>query len=428
LGESAFGALRAHGATIPIASRHSTILSPCFLLVALATSGCAGIRNAPPTEGRVPPDVSIASFASPSLDTILSAPTDGERELSATSTPLIRLTSNRIALGLMKEREEGGQIVHPMAAMAMDADVVDAAILEDMVCALRSRMEQGTGMAVRCAKLSGDAQRESFDVAPDAERLLLLSKDERCVLRRAGEWECYTREFNHPWKKSEFASSGLNRAGLGQAPVPDSRCFLTRDRKLYCLNQELDSVHEELDDVLTASVGLGAGDFSGGCAVRQDGTVSCWTEGLNETGVLGGGERGPHDGPTKVLHVAKAIAVSREPDHACALTEGHDVWCWGSADGYSFGEAAYGEATVFAVCESGQSPGGSNCINAGPFGSPHRRLVLAPRLVPELHGVLSIATGYERTCGVQTSGRLICLGGGHPGAWSSDLETKAASR
>ena len=145
----------------------------------------------------------------------------------------------------------------------------------------------------------------------------------------------------------------------------------------------------------------GQGDFSGGCAVRKDASVACWTRCINETGVLGNGKRGPASGPQTVVGVKDAIAVAREPEHACALTRLHDVYYWGSADGYAFGD-----------------------ITASPFDrAPHQRVVLAPRLVPELHGVTSIAVGYERTCGVRADGRLLCLGAGPPGVWTADLDT-----
>jgi hypothetical protein len=377
----------------------------------LFLAACGGVRNAPPASPSSPVATPIAAFLS-GLHTTKSLGVD-----ETTTTFTLRMTSGRVAFAVFKDVTSGGQMTHPMQALILPEDAIDVAELGGVLCTLKR------DATVTCAALRSQVRgAEQFTVDADARRLLLLSDEKRCVLRETGNWRCYTRQFDHPWTASEYASQELDKHGLGLEPVPGARCFITREAKLVCFDEEVIYARDQVPDVVSASVGLGRADFSGGCAAHKDGSVSCWTHGINEMGVLGNGQRGPASGPQRVVGVSDAVAVSFEPEHACALTRTDDVWCWGSADGYAFGEAAYDAAKRYKICAEGQSPGGNDCITSSPFDrSPHQRVVLIPRVVPELHGVTSIAVGHERTCGVRTDGRILCLGGGYPGPWTASL-------
>jgi hypothetical protein len=385
-----------------------------LVCVALACGSTAPIiANDPTTSGTPPPTKPIAAFLSPVLITHISPGSVGD----STTTAMFRMASNRIALAVMQDGMRSGHVGHAMQALVLPDDVIDAALLQNMLCDL-----DRTGQ-VKCADLVRKQLLGTFTVGAESRRLFLATDDQLCALNASGSWSCFRRELDDRWLPDATLTVELNRRGPAAEPVPDSACFLTRDHKLYCYDPEMLATRERITDVTFASVSRGRGDFSGGCAVRTSGSVACWTEGLNETGVLGNGTRGPVTGPDVVLEVRDAIAVSREPEHACALTASHDVWCWGTADGYALGDAAYRAATKLPVCKKGQSPGGDHCITRSPLDrTPHQYVVLTPRLVPELHGVLSIATGYERTCGVRGDGRPLCVGGGNPGAWTAALD------
>jgi alpha-tubulin suppressor-like RCC1 family protein len=71
---------------------------------------------------------------------------------------------------------------------------------------------------------------------------------------------------------------------------------------------------------------LGA-DF--GCALRDDGAVTCW--GSNAFGQVGDGrvEPGASSTPSRVAELSDVDEVRSYWTHACARTSDGDVFCWG---------------------------------------------------------------------------------------------------
>jgi alpha-tubulin suppressor-like RCC1 family protein len=208
---------------------------------------------------------------------------------------------------------------------------------------------------------------------------------------------------------------------VAKEPVPDAPCIISVDRKLHCFQDGRGWHIVGVPDVVQASVSGGDGDAGGGCAVQRTGKVYCWG-GMNDTGVFGNGQRGPGD-EADVIGVSDAIAVARTPDHACALTKSHTVWCWGSADQYAFGDAALASSTSFASCPD-DKPSGPDCVAADFAGLSRNHLHLRAIQVPELAGITSIAAGVGITCGTRTDGRILCVGDGHPGAFTVDVGEK----
>lgn len=77
-----------------------------------------------------------------------------------------------------------------------------------------------------------------------------------------------------------------------------------------------------LDD----AVWLDSGD-SHACAVRANGSVSCW--GRNYSGQLGDGTTIDHNTPVTVVGLANAWRVATGSEHSCALDQSQGLVCWG---------------------------------------------------------------------------------------------------
>ncbi len=130
---------------------------------------------------------------------------------------------------------------------------------------------------------------------------------------------------------------------------------------------------------LPASVPIAAGQgFT--CAVASGGGVKCW--GYNNNGQLGSGSSVFLSlTPVNVLGLASGIAaVAAGGQHACALTTGGGVKCWG-------------------LNSSGQLGNGSTNDSRVPVD-----------VVGLTTGVIAITAGYEHTCALTTSGGAKCWG------------------
>jgi len=70
--------------------------------------------------------------------------------------------------------------------------------------------------------------------------------------------------------------------------------------------------------------------------VLADGSGRCW--GNNSLGQLGDGTRTPGSTPTPVSGLAKAIAISANFNHTCALIADGTGKCWGFNDSDQLGD------------------------------------------------------------------------------------------
>ncbi len=137
---------------------------------------------------------------------------------------------------------------------------------------------------------------------------------------------------------------------------------------------------------------VGVADIQAGasfsCALHKDSTVTCWGD-QNAFGQLGASPGGSNLGNTlgyrdgEDWKVLKAVQLATGARHACALTLGGDVYCWGDADQGQLG-----------VLE------------------PARTMTYEPVKVQGLSNVSRIAAGNASTCAVLHSGSAWCLGTG----------------
>lgn len=175
---------------------------------------------------------------------------------------------------------------------------------------------------------------------------------------------------------------------------------------------------------------LAAGnEFS--CGIRPDSTLWCW--GRNEYGQLGDGTHHSHDLPVMV-GTASWTLVTAGANNACGIQTDQSLWCWGQG---AFGALGNGEASDSHIpvrvsgdkAWSDASAGtyfacaialrgklwcwGDN--EAGQLGDGIRG---GRQLVPIQVGAnsdwITIDSGYQDSCGVQSDGTGWCWG--NPGA------------
>jgi alpha-tubulin suppressor-like RCC1 family protein len=128
----------------------------------------------------------------------------------------------------------------------------------------------------------------------------------------------------------------------------------------------------------TGGVAVGAGF---GCALDEDGAVSCWGNG--DRGQLGRDVVGDH--PPTVVPVPSSVQVVAGRGHACSLDGDGAVWCWGD-DG------------------AGQ---------LGDGGGPSR---WSPAVIAGVPPMRWLAAEHDRTCGLTVDGAAWCWGPDRPAA------------
>ncbi len=167
------------------------------------------------------------------------------------------------------------------------------------------------------------------------------------------------------------------------------------------------------------------------CVLLQGGGVKCW--GWNLHGELGDGTTTNRSTPVDVTGLTSGvIAVAAGGTHACALTSGGGLKCWGSNE---FGQLGDGSVTsrLAPVDVSGwtlvrstavaaglshtcalTSAGGVKCWGnngSGQLGDGTMTSRLTPADVSGLSsGVTAVTAGYQHTCALTTAGGVKCWG------------------
>ena len=132
------------------------------------------------------------------------------------------------------------------------------------------------------------------------------------------------------------------------------------------------------------------------CALREDGTISCW--GNNGSGQLGN-RQSRDDGsdshssvPVEVADIADATAVTAGQDHSCALHEDGTVSCWGNNYDGQLG--------------NGQSQDYENRSVENRYGT----YSWVPTGVAGITDATAISAGREHSCAVHRTGAISCWG------------------
>ena len=81
------------------------------------------------------------------------------------------------------------------------------------------------------------------------------------------------------------------------------------------------------------------------CAVRANGTVSCW--GSNDSGQIGDGTSGINRlSPVAVSGLSNAVAIAAGDAHTCALMAGGTVRCWGLNTSGQLGNGTFSSSSI----------------------------------------------------------------------------------
>jgi alpha-tubulin suppressor-like RCC1 family protein len=178
----------------------------------------------------------------------------------------------------------------------------------------------------------------------------------------------------------------------------------------------------------TGVVAVAAGGYFT-CALTTGGAAACW--GYNDSGQLGDGTTDDRRTPTALSGLpAGGVAVTAGLSHACALTTGGGVACWGRNDSGQLGDgttatqhetpaAVSGLATGVAALTAGgdrscalTAGGGVLCWGAnesGQLGDGTTTQRQTPTAVSGLAtGVAAIAAGGTCTCALTTDGHVLC--------------------
>ena len=174
-----------------------------------------------------------------------------------------------------------------------------------------------------------------------------------------------------------------------------------------------------------ASIAAGGG-FA--CAVTTGGAARCW--GANGAGTLGDGTNAARAVPGDVTGLSSgASAVAAGQNHACALTTGGGVKCWGAGTATGDGTGLPRTTPVdVAGLVSGASAlasggghacalvaGGLKCWGGNASGQLGNGAAGAPALAPVdvaglASGVLAVAAGANHSCALTTGGGVKCWG------------------
>jgi alpha-tubulin suppressor-like RCC1 family protein len=228
-------------------------------------------------------------------------------------------------------------------------------------------------------------------LSPDAPAAIAAGYEQTCALKQNSTVVCWGENYNGEVGDGTDIDRHTPTAVVGLSSVTAiaaNTCALTEDRTVSCwglnqygqagdgttLNRYTPARVPGLTDVTNVGETRGGGHS---CAVKQNGTVSCW--GLNDNGQLGDGTTTQRLTPTTVAGLTNVADISAGGRHTCAAKQDGTVSCWG--DNF-LGQLGDGTGT-----------------------EQH-----TPTAVPGLTDVTAINTGANHTCALKRDRTVSCWG------------------
>lgn len=201
-------------------------------------------------------------------------------------------------------------------------------------------------------------------------------------------------------------------------------CALRQDGSVTCWGEGGFGRLDALTDVASMSVGS-----NHVCALRKDGSVACW--GMNSYGQLGDGTTNDSARPVELIGLTGIATISAGGNHTCALRQDGSVTCWGlDLDGQLGDGAVYTLQRLTPVEVSGLtdataiSAGGNHTCalrrdgsvacwglnRSGRLGDGTEDNRNTPVAVKGLAGAVSVSAGSDQTCALRQDGSVACWG------------------
>ena len=206
---------------------------------------------------------------------------------------------------------------------------------------------------------------------------IAAGQNHTCALHQNGIISC--------WGSNEFGQLGSRHEDLVYSPTPVQvkniddataidvglyrSCALRQDGTISCwgsnsssrldTNPTLNEIDDPAEPVQVnnitdaAAITIGENYYNRhSCALHQNGTISCW--GSNGDGQLGNGQEDLFYSPTpvQVKNIADITAIAAGYSHSCALRKDGAIFCWGNNGSGQLGDGSggvYGDESLVPV-------------------------------------------------------------------------------
>lgn len=197
---------------------------------------------------------------------------------------------------------------------------------------------------------------------PNLDEVVQVDSDGSYSCARRADATVWCWSYNQPEPgQVSLPSSAIDVAAISLGLIA---CAVLDSGEVWCWSQGTEPVRVS---GLDTAVEVDMSEYGFNCARTSGGEVWCW--GYDSHGYLGDGTAGgSRSTPQRVLNVSGAVGISLGNEHACALTQLGELWCWGKYRGQY---AHYSESTAIPRKVTFSSP-----VRSLSAGSAHTCVLL----------------------------------------------------